>query len=232
MTEDIVTPYANRRHWIIGSGSSLNDTPLELLKGEVTWGMNRIHLMYDRVDWRPTFYFMVDFNQQNPPNYWHDCIRAHWDTPKFLWSGFRDGHKWFPDLEPIGDVPNTTWIERCPDHHYYMGDNVVRRAESWHLPDICTAFSGLGAMMQLAVLHGANSLYLLGCDLYGPDYGKNHMVTAYSGDLRDRSALDNINMVQMHEVAARSSPVPIYNATVGGYLEVHERVDMRKLCQN
>ena len=38
---DIVTPYANRRHWIIGSGSSLNNTPLERLKGEITCSVFR-----------------------------------------------------------------------------------------------------------------------------------------------------------------------------------------------
>lgn len=233
MNETISTPYANRRHWVIGSGASLKETPLDLLKGEITWGMNRIHLFYDQTDWRPTFFFMVDYNQQNPRNYWHDCIRAHWETEKFLWKGFRDGHVYFPDLEPIGDVPNTTWIDRCAAHHYYAGNNHSKRAESWHLPDICTAFSGLGAMLQLSVLHGASEIYLLGCDLYGPDYGKNHMVEEYSSDLRDRSDTDNINMIQMHMVASRSSPVPIYNATVGGNLGIHPRRDVKELlCQN
>src|SRR3990167_8981678 len=98
-------PYSGKRHFIIGSGKSLLSTPLDALEGEVTWAMNRIHLLYDRTSWRPTFYFSCDFNSQNPRNYWHDCIRAHWDTPKFLWEGFRDGSKLFPDLEPIGNVP-------------------------------------------------------------------------------------------------------------------------------
>jgi hypothetical protein len=37
--------------------------------------------------------------------------------------------------------------------------------------------------------------------------------------------MDNENMNQAHMVARRSSPVPIYNATLGGKLEVHPRVD-------
>jgi hypothetical protein len=91
---------------------------------------------------------MCDWNQQNPHDYWKDCIREHWDTPKWLWDGFRDGAKLFPDLDPIGEVPNTTWIPRCRRHHYYMGNNYMKRAESWHMPEICTAFSGIGAVMQ------------------------------------------------------------------------------------
>lgn len=212
------------RHWIIANGKSLNDTPLHLLKNEITWGMNRVHLHYDKTAWRPTYYLMVDYNQQNPKNYWKECIQAHWNTKKYLWDGFRDGHPYF-DLEPMGEIPATTWIKRCNKHHYYMADN-WKRAESWHFPDICTAFSGIGAVMQLAVMNGATELYIVGADLYNPDYTKNFFVPDYTSDMRQRDKLDNENMIQVHKVAKRSSPVPIYNATIGGKLEVHPRVNM------
>lgn len=210
------------RHWVVGNGSSLLHTPLELLKNEIVWGMNRINLYGG---FQPTYYLMVDYNQQNPPNYWKECIRAHWDTPKWLWEGFRNGDVMYPSLEPIGDVPNTTWIPRCKKHHYYQGNNYMKRAESWHLPDICTAFSGIGAVMQLAVLNGATEIFLLGCDLYtnSDDYNDNFFSKEYSSDSRDRSDIDNTNMIQVHTVAKRSSPVPIYNCTLGGALEVHAR---------
>lgn len=223
-------PSFPERHFIIGSGPSLNLVDLSMLNGSITWAMNRIHLLYDRTDWRPSFFFMVDFNQRNPVGYWKDCIRAHWNTPKYLWRGFRDGDKMFPDLgEGIGEVPNTTWIDRCKWHHYYMGDNYRKRAQSWHLPDVCTAFSGLGAMMQLAVLHGATELALLGCDLYGPDYGTNHFIPHYSDDDRDRSELDNTNMIWMHQVAKASCPVPIVNASPISRLDVHPKVKLEEL---
>jgi hypothetical protein len=217
------------RHWIIANGASLNQTPLELLKDEITWAMNRIHLHYANTSWRPTYFFMCDWNQQNPHNYWKECIQAHWNTKKFLWDGFRDGHPYF-DLEPIGEVPNTTWIQRCKKHHYYMATN-WKRAESWHLPTLCTAFSGIGAMMQLAVLEGATEIYIVGADLYVPDYRKNFFTENYTDDQRPRDELDNTNMTQVHTVARRSSPAPIYNATIGGMLEVHPRVDFFEVLE-
>jgi hypothetical protein len=55
------------RHWIVGTGKSLLDTPLDLLKGEITWGMNRIHKYYDRTDWRPTYYAFVDLLERLHP---------------------------------------------------------------------------------------------------------------------------------------------------------------------
>lgn len=214
------------RHWIVGTGKSLLDTPLDMLKGEITWGMNRIHKYYDRTKWRPTYYVFVDYNQQNPEGYWKECIRAHWNTRKWLWDGFRDGHPLFDGLgKGIGKVPATTWIPRCKKHHYYMADNGMRRANSWHFPEICTAFSVIGAVMQLAVLNGADEIYLVGCDLYKPDYRENFFDADYTGDYRPRDVLDNENMTHVHQVAKRSSPVPIYNATIGGALEVHPRRD-------
>ena len=216
-----------KRAWIIGNGSSLLQTPLELLKGEVTYAMNRINLLYSKTTWRPEFYLLVDWNQQNERNYWRECVKAHWETPKWLWEGFRNGSRKFPDLEGMGEVPNTTWIQRCEKHHYYAGDNYMKRAEAWHLPELCTAFSGIGAVMQLAYLNGATEIYLLGCDLYeGGDYSKNFFTPDYANDDRDRSEVDNTNMTQVHRVAARSCPVPIYNCTLGGKLEVHERRNM------
>ncbi|MCB2179452.1 hypothetical protein KQH61_05975 [bacterium] len=226
------------RHWIIGNGPSLNDTPLDLLEGEITWAMNRIHYLYDRVKWRPTYFFMIDHNSNNPKGYWKDCLMAHYNTPKYLWRAFRDGlpksHPNHEDIpEGIGELPNTTWIDRCEKHHYYMANNITKRAESWHLPELCTAFTGLAVMIQLAVLNGADEIYLLGCDVgYSPDYTKNFFDPNYTDDMRDRAELDNTNMTWAHEVARRSSPVPIYNATIGGSLEVHPRVDLMEVLKN
>lgn len=217
-----------QRHFIIGNGASLRKTPLHLLKNEISWGMNRIHLLYPETDWRPTFYFMIDHNQSNDQGYWRECVYANCDRQKFLWAQFKEGFEGEPG---VGEVPRTTWLERCQKHHYYMGDNHMKRAESWHLPEICTAFSGLGAVMQLAVLHGATELVLLGCDLYTPteNYNDNFFTPVYTNDLRERAKMDNTNMTHLHRVAARSCPVPIYNATYGGLLEVHPRVKLEEI---
>lgn len=221
-----------KRAWLIGSGSSIKDTQLELLNGEIVWTMNRAHIYYP-VGFRPTFYLFHDHNSCNPPEYWMDCIEAHRDTPKYVWSVFRDG---YPESHPnhadiprgIGEVPNTVWIDRCA-HHYYSANNYVKRAESWHLPEFCTAFSGMGTMMQAAVANGATEIYLLGCDGYEADYSKNHAVADYTHDTRDRSDHDNSTMKFMHEVARRSSPVPIFDCSLGRGYGVHPKRDMKEV---
>lgn len=52
--------YRGRRCVIIGNGPSLNNTDLSLLKNEYTFGLNKIYLLFDRIDWRPTFYVSVN----------------------------------------------------------------------------------------------------------------------------------------------------------------------------
>jgi glycosyltransferase involved in cell wall biosynthesis/MoaA/NifB/PqqE/SkfB family radical SAM enzyme len=52
--------YRRRRCVIIGNGPSLNKTDLSLLKNEYTFGLNKIYLLFDRIDWRPTFYVSMN----------------------------------------------------------------------------------------------------------------------------------------------------------------------------
>lgn len=52
--------YKGKRVFLIGNGPSLNKTPLYLLKGEKIMCFNRFHLMLERVNWKPTFYTIVD----------------------------------------------------------------------------------------------------------------------------------------------------------------------------
>lgn len=213
---------------IVANGPSLNRTPLlELSKNFDMIAMNRINLIYDRTEWRPDFYFMVDMNMQNTPGYYFDSIMAHYDTPKYLWDAMRDGTAQFPG---VGDIPKTVWIPRCQKHHYYMYNNVDKRVKHWHLPEICTGIGGLSAMMQIAVLMGYEAIYLVGCDLgYKADGKANHFDPEYTQDSRDRAKFDNEAMIYLHEMAKRNSPIPIYNATSGGNLEVHKRVAVRDL---
>ncbi|MFC1483888.1 6-hydroxymethylpterin diphosphokinase MptE-like protein [Candidatus Neomarinimicrobiota bacterium] len=41
---------------IIGNGPSLNKMDLSLLKNEITFGLNRIYLLFPRIDFQPTYY--------------------------------------------------------------------------------------------------------------------------------------------------------------------------------
>lgn len=221
------------RWFVLGNGPSLANTPLDLLIGENTVGINRINLIYDKTAWRPTIYCKTDHNPRLVSIYnKENILNVSVAEKAYLWEEFKDGdpeqpHRHLP--VGMGDNDKVTWVKRCR-HHYYFADNHMKRAQSWHLPEICTAFSGIGPAMQIAVLHGATEIYLLGCDLgYGNAVGHDHFITDYSLNKKPLGAWDVENVNYCHVVAKRSSPVPIYNATIGGDLDVYPRVDLREV---
>ena len=52
--------HAGERCVIIGNGPSLRDTNLDLLRGEITFGLNRIYLMFDELGFETTFLVVVN----------------------------------------------------------------------------------------------------------------------------------------------------------------------------
>ena len=48
--------HKGRRAFILGNGPSLARTDLSRLNGEISFGLNRIYLLFDETDFRPTYY--------------------------------------------------------------------------------------------------------------------------------------------------------------------------------
>lgn len=49
-----------KRCFIVGNGPSLTINDLEKIKGEDSFAVNRIYKLFDKTDWRPTYYFSQD----------------------------------------------------------------------------------------------------------------------------------------------------------------------------
>lgn len=52
--------HAGNRCVIVGNGPSLLKTDLELLRGEITFGLNRIYLMFDRMGFETTYHVVAN----------------------------------------------------------------------------------------------------------------------------------------------------------------------------
>ncbi len=65
--------YKGKRVFVIGNGPSLRDTPLNLLRNEYTFAMNRIALTYKTTKWRPSFFLCTTTNVVRPD--WNKDIR-------------------------------------------------------------------------------------------------------------------------------------------------------------
>lgn len=203
------------RIFLIGNGKSLNKTPLDLLKGEDTFALNAIDLIYDKTDWRPTYYFCMDVNP-NDRHRWQAIENNLGCKKVFLYDLWRDRFS--------GD--NITWLPRCKKHHPFpvYSQNAM---QEWHLPTICTAHGSMNPMMQLAYTMGYDEIYLVGVDMFASKH--DHFDERYPAFWvwQERNKIEQ----HIHEVAKKSCPIPIYNATVGGFLEVYPRVDIFKLLE-
>lgn len=192
------------RAWIVGNGTSLKDTPLDLIR-EDSFACNRIHKIYRDVHWRPTYYVRTEPPaQEDTSGPFFDECKLHIEL----------GEKCiFPSAwrEVLGEHRNIEYVNTC---HHFKYDHLHKKApKEWHLPMLCDFGTVLTAMMQLAVLKGYDELILVGCDLTGA-----HFTADYEGSIQTQL------WKYAHDVAAKSCPIPVYNATLGGDLEAYPRV--------
>ena len=59
--------HRNETLYIIGNGPSLNETDLDLISNSPSIAMNRISMIYKKLNkWRPTYYLFCSSNILNP----------------------------------------------------------------------------------------------------------------------------------------------------------------------
>ena len=236
--------YQGKRAFLIGNGPSLARTPLDQLQGEYTFAMNRIALLYDKINWRPSFFVCTTTNIEHP-EWREDILRTiSLGIPSFCWNSLN---------EYIPPLSNVIYIN-CTH-----GNEVVSYApDEWWSYDIsqrvCKFGTSLLVALQIAVYMGFNPIYLLGCDLGFETNGNkltlnmliSNALRRLAGQKRisapDPNHFDpnygtpgftpetlNINMLAAHNLALRVTEridVKIFNATLGGELEIYPRVEL------
>ena len=238
------------RAFIIGNGVSLKETPLQLLQGEITFGMNRIHKLYSETSWRPTYYVLTDIQNLDPEpglageDAWvHDTL-IHVESGErcFFWSllgAVIENHRKPYNVED----QNVTYLKICQEHIVMNADS-EGRPEAWHLPGLCKFGTGLAVAMQLAVQMKFNPLHLVGCDLgykaresldapdpnhFCDDYGSRDAMTEEEADNRNRTL---VHAHRMAKAACDEREITVYNSTIGGELEVYPRYDLMEVLNN
>jgi hypothetical protein len=234
--------YRGQRCFVMGNGPSLNQTPLEKLANDHVWGANRCYLLFDQIEWRPAFIIAVD-TRVVPDNAQEitDLAAELKSTSFFFPSHFR----W---ERTLNSAPNIYWYHEIslddnwlPEGHFSM--NVESYVRSVRTVTI--------AALQIAVYLGFNPIYLIGCDtnyvlpesaifedqeqtqiVGGADNDPNHFSQDYFGQGRKYHQPYPEKMIfsyqQVKQVCDRLG-IQIFNATVGGKLEIFPRVDINTL---
>lgn len=140
---------------ILCNGPSLNDTNFELLKGTFTFGLNKINLMFDKTDWRPSVIVAC-----NPlPIEQNKDFFNQTEIPSFL-----------------ADT-SSSYIRHRPNIHFVHTSASV---EDRFARD-CSVSINAGATVtylaiQLAFYMGFEKVTLIGCDHYFSSKGTSNKV--------------------------------------------------------
>lgn len=213
--------HLGQRCFIIGNGPSIRDTDLTLLRNEVTFGSNRIYLLFDQIGF-PTSYFL-SVNRLVIEQCAQDIVKV--PCPKFLGWHAHDHIEFTDDMMFLHSRPEV----------------------SFHT-DITTGVWEGGTVtyvaLQVAYYMGFDKVILVGVDHAFTTQGTPHEVVISQGD--DPNHFDpryfgkgfrwQLPDLEMSEQAYRMAKDhferagrEIVDATVGGKLRVFPRVDYESL---
>ena len=213
--------YKGQRCFIVGNGPSLKKMDLSVLNNEYTFGLNRIYLLFEQTGFLPTFF--VSVNNLVIRQFWSDMEAL--PMPKFIEHNCR------------GDItPNETtyFLKYAEEPKFYESFN----NGIWHGATVTYV------AMQLAYFMGFSEVYLIGVDhsfkvtgnaheaQVSQEDDANHFHPNYFG----KGIKWNLPDLETSEIAYKiakdhyeDNGRRIYNATVGGKLEVFDRVEFETL---
>jgi hypothetical protein len=234
--------YRGERCFIMGNGPSLNQMELDLFKNDFIWASNKCYLLFDRICWRPSFYVAVD--KRVVPDIREEIngmISELVETAFFFPVQLRIKSK-------LLSSSNVYWYREVDSHPYVSAHDMFTLDASKWVSNVMTVTI---AALQLAVYLGFNTIYLIGCDtsysiptsvqfeannpkllVSSENDDPNHFDSNYFGKGSKWHAPHAEKMISHYEKAKTicdSIGVKVYNATIGGKLEVFPRVNYKVL---
>lgn len=232
--------YKGQRCFIIGNGPSLRVEDLERLKGEITFGANRIFKIFDQTDWRPDYYLCTDYLMYG---------LDHKEINK-IQSKLR-----FVPIEralAAGEIyDEITYYNRTVNCVSIRQGKIVRSKEFEFSDNMEETVRGgqtvLYDAIQIAVYMGFSQIYLYGVDcdyrfevledgsIVENDVKENHFNAGYDEGLEDAIAVvaplyaARLAFQKAKEECEKRGII-IENATRGGKLEIFKRTSLEELC--
>lgn len=218
------------RCFIIGNGPSLLPEDLDKLKNEVTFASNRIYKIFDKTDWRPTYFAIFDESVAKGEGVVEGVSDI--DCLKFVRE---QGYLYYKNIRGRVCFLHSWWNRKYLDEPAFSDD--LEKG-------IYTIATVTYVLIQLARWMGFDEIYLLGMDnryayskLKDGSIVRNEGVVSYFGEngmeLPDPStAVSTWELDAAFDYAEKYSKTQgfrIYNVTRGGFLESFERVNLDDL---
>ena len=221
--QQLVNIHQNKRCYIIGNGPSLRQTDMTKLQGELTFGLNRIYLLFPELGF-PTTY-LVSVNDL----VLEQCVTEmkDLDMPKFLtWRARR----WF------GNDPRIIYLDTD-----FTGEEDFCRYITGR---IFEGFTVTYVALQLAYHMGFNQVFLVGVDHNFVTQGAANQAIVSQGDDPNHFApnyfgkgfkwqLPDLQGSERAYTMARevytNDDRQVLDATIGGKLNIFPKVDYYSL---
>ena len=245
------------RCYIMGNGPSLNRMDLSRLAGETVFACNAAFLLFDRITWRPQYYACVD--SRVLPDRAAEIGAMLSETPGMqgFFPAFLQEHSGAKFRRATRVIlppgPNRNFFNERPN----STDDLPRSMFSHDANEVVIQpYTVAITMLQLAAYMGFSELVLIGCDTTyvvpatvrrgesddpggvaltsEQDDDPNHFDPRYFG--KDRKWHDPqpemmIRHYQYAKEALDAIGVKVWNATVGGQLEVFPRRPFESLTR-
>ena len=223
-----------QRCFIIGNGPSLTAIDLDSLKEEYTFAANRIFYIFEKTQWRPTYFCAQDM----------DVIRDSAEK-------FSIVEECVKHLFLISDCMHTVpiSIRKSEKTLFFCPKYVKAHKKRLFSSDISHFISGGGTVtysaIQIAVYMGFKEIYLIGVDhSYASASFNNNSISledikkSYFEGMPEniKISMPNTDNATISYLKAkeycRKHNIIIKNATRGGKLEVFERITLEEILEN
>lgn len=230
--------HKGERCFLIGNGPSLKAEDLELLKDEICFGCNMIYKIFEKTQWRPTYYCSID--SLYAKNIAEDVKQEMEDV--------RNMFTVYTSYVKLNEKPeNMLYVNNVfSENHYKVRGNVMAYCK--------TKATVMTVMAELAFFMGFSEIYLVGVDNSDTHGNNAHF---YKSDVEKLVAEQDKNRIKKRvlkknitdkDIAehtinrcnsvyeelkkyADTHGIKMKNASRGGNLEVFERVDLETLLK-
>lgn len=224
--------HKGKRCFIVASGPSLTLEDVNKLKGEICFGMNSIYKLFDKTDWRPSYYCIYDPSvlqriEEDLKGVEFECAfytdNLNIKLPNFqkigLWDNWRGNSRVEKLLFPDSFQAKQKRISHDISKYVYAGTSVVH------------------VIMQICFYMGFEEIFLIGADCNFAGNEKHSNIVAYKNSNHIAESPEYIYKCLMRDYNrakkyAQKRGVHIYNATRGGMLEVFPRVNLDAVLSN
>lgn len=223
--------YKGQRCFIIGNGPSLRISDLERLSSEITFSANRIYKIFEKTNWRPSFYLAVD------PNF----IRSSWKElddynlkEMFLGTDLSFDMSQFKNKATRIFEYTKFKINKWND----LTANVSEDVSKYFSVGYTVTFTSI----QMAIFMGFKEIYLLGVDfsyssvrdINGKIHNDNTVKDYFFGEKFTETVQSYYSSLHAYKEAkdyCDKHDIRIVNLTRGGKLEVFERADFDQIVK-